>query len=1005
MIIEQNFLKNIPIGYDVISKLLNFEKQLLEMEYKLKEMPRGYGICKVSNTNIFKFRLNSRDRILFTFVKNRTTMKDDIIFLKFVSHDNQIRESHGYYDRKSKMNQLQYMQVDMDQIAANKYPEDEIDEYINKTYTNYFDMSIIKGVVIKDEDLVRIANQDELKFIQYLSDEQYKVVTSKNNQILLTGAGGTGKTIVLLHILSLADINTNSLYLTYTDLLLEKANKDYEVFITQNNNLEFLTIRKLLSKLANIPDNKIITTPEIRRWLQQESYKYSIIKNKELHELVTELRGVLTGYLGLEYKFVSSKVNDNQRLLALDAYLSMPAQYSVFNAEEKREMYTVALAYQKWLERIDKYSENEVARKILSEQTLDKYDYIVIDEIQDLSELHIYLISQLVKPSGKIVWAGDMNQAIYPTFFNFGRLKNLYYTYDKQLENKVLTKNFRTTKQITNFMNLLVKNRQKYIGSSSYDYHEVALQEGVTPKVLNFLPHQFKKLFLELMDKHYCAVIVDTERSKNNLINLYPGIARRVFLIHEIKGLEYDNIYCYDIMSDYTNKWIQILNGDYKKNEQMKYYFNLLYVGVSRAKSNLFIYESDYDKLDFEPLRNCEIITEYNIELAALTQQSTAKDWTEEARRLEQSGHIEHSKLAQEKADHLEQKDPNEPVNVTKEYPAEIVQPNKTSTNKAEEITKLKLMAENDDIQAQYQLGLCYKKGLGVIKNAETAFVWLEKAAQKDHAEAQCELAAAYAKGDFTQKNLKWYYGDGAKQDLENSIFWYKKSAYQGVSEAQYQLARCYKKGLGVEKNILEAIFWYEKAADQEHTKALCSLGNCYAIGDGVRKNLLTAVEFWEKAANHNNVNAQYVLGECYDQGWYGVEKDFEKAVGFWEKAAEQRFAPALFRMAQCYDQGRGVEQNLKKALKLYEKSATDGYVTAQYTLSLIYQKQKNYKKAFKWLEKAATSNHIESIYQLAILYDEGKGVKKDTKKAFDLYKKAADNNHTAAQFIIEFRK
>lgn len=1015
MVIEQNFFKNIPIGYDIISKLLQFEKQILEAQYQIRELPRGYGICKVSNTNIFKFRLNSRDRILFSFIRNQTKTIDSIVFLKFVSHDNQIREGHSYDERSLNL-------VTIRQALQQKYDEDELDIQIEKMYTTHLDLSTIQGIVVRDEDLVRLAEENDIEFVKYLSDEQYDVLDALENQILLIGAGGTGKTVVLLHVLSMTRANSKSLYLTYTDLLLEKAHKDFQVFNKQEG-LEFMTIRKLLCKLANIADTQMITTRELRRWLYQEKYKYSIVQRKEIHEIVAEIRGILTGYLGLEYKFVKSKIEGNQRLLSLDIYLDMPAHYSIFNKDEKQEIYKVAVAFQKWLDTSNKYSENDVARMILTANNFEKYDYVVIDEIQDLSELQIYLISKLVQPGGKIVWAGDINQTIYPTFFNFGRLKNLYYTYNKEITNKVLTKNFRGTKQITQLINNLVEERQKYIGTSAYDYEEVALKDGSEPQVLDFKPRDFVQLFKEVVDKHYCAIVVATEATKMKLVKLYPGIEHRIFLINEIKGLEYDNIYCYDLMSEYIVKWNEILNGKCKKNDQMKYYFNLLYVGVSRAKSNLFIYESKYDQLKFSPLKKCGKISAYNLELVALTTKSTAKDWADEAIRLAQSDQTKQSQLAKEYAKEAEIKE-------------KIIL---EATSKTTEIEELRFMAEENDIEsqyqlglwytaigptqdleksvewfekaanagyalAQYQLGLCYKKGLGTKKNATKAFSYFLKAAEQGHALAQYHLAMCYIKSDGVEKDLKWHYGDGAKRDLQNALTWYQKAANQNVVEAQYQLGCCYKKGLGVETDIVKALEWFEKAAAMNYGEAQLVIGNCYAEGTGVPKSLLTAVEYWEKAAKQDSVEAMFILGECYDMGWYGIEKNLFRAVELWEAAAAKRFAPAQYRMALCYKEGRGVERDLKQSMKLYEKAASGGYVNAQYELAVMFEKKRDFRKAAKWYEKAANAAHGESMYRLAVFYDDGKGVKKDVKKAMELYKKAADLKNSAAQFMLSIR-
>ena len=46
------------------------------------------------------------------------------------------------------------------------------------------------------------------------------------------------------------------------------------------------------------------------------------------------------------------------------------------------------------------------------------------------------------------------------------------------------------------------------------------------------------------------------------------------------------------------------------------------------------------------------------------------------------------------------------------------------------------------------------------------------------------------------------------------------------------------------------------------------------------------------------------------------------------------------------------------------------------------------------WYNKAANSEHLLAMYNLGIKYEFGKGVEKDYKKAFELYKKSAEGEY-----------
>ena len=87
-----------------------------------------------------------------------------------------------------------------------------------------------------------------------------------------------------------------------------------------------------------------------------------------------------------------------------------------------------------------------------------------------------------------------------------------------------------------------------------------------------------------------------------------------------------------------------------------------------------------------------------------------------------------------------------------------------------------KLLAENGNAKAQFNLALLYDNGLGGI------------------------------------------------EDNKEAAKWYRKSATQGLAEAQFSLGVMYETGEGVIKSTKEAVAWYRKAAEQGHAKALFNL-------------------------------------------------------------------------------------------------------------------------------------------------------------------------------------
>ncbi len=140
-------------------------------------------------------------------------------------------------------------------------------------------------------------------------------------------------------------------------------------------------------------------------------------------------------------------------------------------------------------------------------------------------------------------------------------------------------------------------------------------------------------------------------------------------------------------------------------------------------------------------------------------------------------------------------------------------------TNKAYHrfFLQMKKASEMGHIAAQYQLGTCYKLGIGTdpngdpnilnsgFKDMEKALYWLTKAANQNYGPAQNSLGLYY------KNNVK---------DMTKANEWFRLGAENGDPDAQLNLANSYWKGNGVEKDIKTAKIWLRKACNQGKTFA-----------------------------------------------------------------------------------------------------------------------------------------------------------------------------------------
>ena len=102
-----------------------------------------------------------------------------------------------------------------------------------------------------------------------------------------------------------------------------------------------------------------------------------------------------------------------------------------------------------------------------------------------------------------------------------------------------------------------------------------------------------------------------------------------------------------------------------------------------------------------------------------------------------------------------------------------------------------------------------FKKGLDAAKkgNFETALKEWRPLAEQGDSYAQYNLGLMYD------------YGEGVIEDDTQAIYWFRKAAEQGHAKAQYNLGLMYESGRGIAKDDTQAVYWFRKAAEQGEAK------------------------------------------------------------------------------------------------------------------------------------------------------------------------------------------
>ena len=183
-----------------------------------------------------------------------------------------------------------------------------------------------------------------------------------------------------------------------------------------------------------------------------------------------------------------------------------------------------------------------------------------------------------------------------------------------------------------------------------------------------------------------------------------------------------------------------------------------------------------------------------------------------------------------------------------------------------------------------------------LIASGTVSWASLSRAHQKEMGEVVrtfCEAADQGHAGAQFNLGIMYFNGRGVVQNYTEALQWYRKAADQGHADAQLNLGVMYFEGKGVAQNHSEAARWCRKAADQGHAVAQCNLGAMCCEGQGVEKNYTEAMQLFRKAADQGHAGAQFMLGIMYERG-HGVVTSAVEALKWYHKAAAQGHAKSI---------------------------------------------------------------------------------------------------------------
>lgn len=329
-------------------------------------------------------------------------------------------------------------------------------------------------------------------------------------------------------------------------------------------------------------------------------------------------------------------------------------------------------------------------------------------------------------------------------------------------------------------------------------------------------------------------------------------------------------------------------------------------------------------------------------------------------------------------------------------------------------IPLLRQKANQQDVEAMYELGRCYEQGIGMDVNLTNAYLWYAQAySMSSHKESQIRLL-------FVKNKLKKVKNtDFNILDKEVNRF---VAAQKGDADAQYELALDYYAGRKpLQKNLEYSVFWFVKAAMQGHPVAMCNLGMFYEDGIYFKSDRSTAIGWFEKAIEKGNISAMYNLGfikmdtqrlSTDDYGFSLVIKaansghyvamltlgmlyediDASTAMSWWKKA-EKCTSFSVYNQGFCY-----------WAINIMNKSLVHLFVDDNAIIYKDYVATQIEKSSVKIKEQNALKAGGNTLYEGGLCYLQGtEGFPRSRKKAIEYYNRAANNGFEKAKFLADY--
>jgi superfamily I DNA/RNA helicase/mRNA-degrading endonuclease RelE of RelBE toxin-antitoxin system len=329
-------------------------------------------------------------------------------------------------------------------------------------------------VIQSPDDLSRYASGDLIDFLLMLDSDQERFVDwGLKGPTLVKGGPGSGKsTVALYRVRALAQsapvlpgVKIRILFTTYTNSLVEYSrqliNHLMESVSGRQVEIEVSTLDRLAWQIVNEMDGRptMADGRDLEYALNSARAAFTPDMQNPLVAIMVQsaLKALRDDYLLEEFEWVI----EGQGMKSLQDYLAVDrtGRGYAFDARMREAVWTLYEHTRRFLTTLGKFSWGMLRRHALELVQAGKWqkpwDYVIIDEAQDLPPIAIALCVELCQSPQGLFLTADASQSLYNRGFAW---KNVHESLRVSGRTRILKRNYRTTRQIALAATSVLKN-------------------------------------------------------------------------------------------------------------------------------------------------------------------------------------------------------------------------------------------------------------------------------------------------------------------------------------------------------------------------------------------------------------------------------------------------------------------------------------------------------------------------------------------------------------------